>query len=110
MFGKKVFLISGVRSPEELVSKIREILPIGWRQPYAGGDKTLEELVFGPEAAGMLFDQTLVPDGCAAGTLAISFAQIDGFRLGERVPTWIRHAIEKAVEKLGGRIITKTIR
>jgi len=109
MFAKRILLISGVESPDALISKIREILPIGWKQPYAGGDKTLEELIFGPEVAGTLFNQSLLPRGCPAGTLVISFAAIDALRFAERALTWIRHAIEIAVEELGGEIKTRTI-
>jgi hypothetical protein len=110
MFAKRILLISGVESPDALISKIREILPIGWKQPHAGGDKTLEELIFVPEVAGTLFNQSLLPCGCPAGTLVISYDAIDALSLAERMPTWIRHAIEIAVKELGGTIVTKTIR
>jgi len=76
MFGKRVFLISGVESPAALLAKIREILPSGWKQPYGGSSKTLEEIVFGPGGEKALFDNSLVPRGYPTGTLAISFAQL----------------------------------
>ena len=110
MFGTKVFLISGVESPEALLAKVREILPEGWRRPYGGSDKTLEEIVFGPGVEKALFDNSLVPRGYPTGTLAISFATIDALNLAERMPTWISGVITRAVEQLGGSVDIKTIR